>query len=138
MKTDIKALPLSLALSFLALLGACSSVNSTPNSEVPSGDSSVILEDGQEGVESVEDLAPEDVTGEATTEDSELETAEFETTDEMEEPAAIDGDMTEDETAEEVDPTEIILPEGDSAEVETDEEAADNVIPDVNIETQPE
>ena len=212
MKTEIKALPLSFALSFLALLGACSSVNSTPNSEVPNGDNSVILEDTGEGVESVEDLSSDNITGDATTEtetldgdsaevepidgmsedsaeiepidgmsedsaevepidgmsedsaevepidgmsedsaevepidgmsedsavDSETidgDSAEVEPIDGMSEDSAVDSETIDGETAEETDPTEIILPEGDSAEVETDSEAAETVIP----ETEPQ
>ena len=200
MKTEIKALPLSFALSFLALLGACSSVNSTPNSEVPNGDNSVILEDTGEGVESVEDLSSDNITGDATTETETLDgdsaevepidgmsedsaeiepidgmsedsaevepidgmsedsaevepidgmsedsaevepidgmsedSAEVEPIDGMSEDSAVDSETIDGETAEETDPTEIILPEGDSAEVETDSEAAEGV-----TETQPE
>ena len=188
MKTEIKALPLSFALSFLALLGACSSVNSTPNSEVPNGDNSVILEDTGEGVESVEDLSSDNITGDATTETETLDgdsaevepidgmsedsaeiepidgmsedsaevepidgmsedsaevepidgmsedSAEVEPIDGMSEDSAVDSETIDGETAEETDPTEIILPEGDSAEVETDSEAAETVIP----ETEPQ
>ena len=46
--------------------------------------------------------------------------------------------MTETESAEEVNPTEIILPESDSAEVETDSEAAENLTPELETEMQPE
>ncbi|NJQ98738.1 MAG: hypothetical protein HC784_16605, partial [Hydrococcus sp. CSU_1_8] len=125
MKTDIKALPLSLALSFLAFLGACSSVNSTPDTDVPTSDNSVILENTEEGQEVIEGLSPEAVTE---------ETAEMETTDGMTEDSAVDTEATDIESAEEINPTEIILPESDSAEVETDSEAAENLVP----EAQPE
>jgi hypothetical protein len=111
MKTGIKALSLSLALSSLALLGACSSVNSTPDSELPTGENSVILENAEEkGTEAVEGLSPDATTGEAT--------------DGITEGTATETEATDTETAEEVDPTEIMLPEGDSAEVETDSEAS--------------
>ena len=111
MKTNLKALPLSVALSFAALLGACSSVNSTPDAQIPgAGSDSVILEDVQEGIEAVED-ATSDITTEETV--VETETIEVESAEEIE-----------------IDPTEIILPEGDSAEVETDSEAAENLVPD--------
>ena len=162
MKTEIKALPLSLALSFLALLGACSSVNSTPNSELPSGDNSVILEGTESEPETVEDLTSDSLDGEATsetletesaemetpegleedsafdTEMTETESAEMETPEGLEEDSAIDTEMTETESAEEVNPTEIILPESDSAEVETDSEAAENLTPELETEMQPE
>ncbi len=192
MKTDIKALPLSVALSFLALLGACASVNSTPDAQIPGADSnSVILESAQEGIETVEDTTSEilgdDTAIETETTDAievesaevetpdaveiesaeteapdalevesaevetpdavEIESAETEATDvievesaeteapdalevesaeiEIEEDTAIDTDAIEVESAEEINPTEIILPEGDTAEVETESEAAE-------------
>jgi hypothetical protein len=170
MKTGIKALPLSLALSFLALLGACSSVNSTPDSELPTGENSVILENAEEkGAEAVEGLSPDATTGEATdgitedtatetettdgiTEDTATETeatdgitedtaTETEATDGITEDTATETEATDTETAEEINPTdnptEIMLPEGDSAEVETDSEAAEG-LPEMLPETQPE
>jgi hypothetical protein len=152
MKTEIKALPLSLALSFLTLLGACSSVNSAPNSDLPTDENSVILENAEEkGAEAVEGLSPDSTTGEATddmTEDTATETeatddmtedtaTETEATDDMTEDTATETEATDTETAEEVNPTEIILPEGDSAEVETDSEAAEG-LPEALPETQPE
>ena len=180
MKTDIKALPLSVALGFLALLGACASVNSTPDAQIPGADSnSVILESAQEGIETAEDTTSEilddDTAIETETTDAievesaevetpdaveieaaeteapdalEVESAEVETPDaliedtaveteatdaievesaeiEIEEDTAIDTDAIEVESAEEINPTEIILPEGDTAEVETESEAAE-------------
>jgi cytoskeletal protein RodZ len=138
MKTEIKALPLSLALSFLTLLGACSSVNSAPNSDLPTDENSVILENAEEkGAEAVEGLSPDSTTGEATDDMTEDTATETEATDDMTEDTATETEATDTETAEEVNPTEIILPEGDSAEVETDSEAAEG-LPEALPETQPE
>ena len=54
----------------------------------------------------------------------------------VEEDSAIDTEVIEEETAEEADPNEVILPEGDSADVETetDPEAAEILVPET--ETQ--
>lgn len=152
MKTEMKALPISLALSFLALLGACSSVSSTPNSELPTGENSVILDNAEQGAEAVDDLSSDPTATETETTDGMTEEAatETETTDGMTEEAATETEttdgMTEDtatetesidtETAEETNPTEIMLPEGDSAEVETDSEAAET-LPETIPQTEP-
>ena len=193
MKNNIKALPLSLALSFLALMGACSSVNSTPNSEVPGESNSVILEGSEDTTEAVEDLSPEldesaidtdategvdsaevdavDGLEDETAIDSEVtedgESAELnpldnlreDTVDSLEDETAIDTEVTEDgetaevegfdgegesaidtdatddvESAEGDDVPEIILPESDSAEVETDSESAENnLVPEIEV-----
>ena len=129
MKTEIKALPLSLTLSLLALIGACSSVNSTPRTDVPSEENSVIIE----GAES-EDKASEDILAEDMTEEPETMgemTEEPETMDGMtEEPETMDGMTEETETTD-----EMMLPEGDTEELGTEVEPEEGVY---ELKTQPE
>ncbi|MGF1542561.1 MAG: hypothetical protein ACFCU5_19305 [Pleurocapsa sp.] len=137
MKLQFKALTITLGLA--ALLGACTSVDSsTPSTEAPSVDSSIELTpDGAEVQNSELETETFGEMGTGVSDELDSETAEVETFDEMgatgtEESYDLESNTTSLEDT--IEGEEIIVPDTVGSEIDETSESAENL----EIETAPE